>query len=64
MVLLVFVQKREGKMNKNEQKSRQPVDERYGVPVYQTNPSIPAETEIETQLAGTDRNRAKGADRG
>jgi len=33
-------------MNKNEQKSRQPVDERYGVPVYQTNPSVPSETEI------------------
>src|ERR1700743_1052118 len=33
-------------MNKDDQLSKQPVDERYGVPVYQTNPSIPAETEI------------------
>ena len=33
-------------MIKNDQKSRKPVDERYGVPVYQTNPSVPSETEI------------------
>lgn len=33
-------------MNKNEQLSNRAVDERYGVPVYQTNPSIPSETEI------------------
>src|SRR6516164_1343021 len=33
-------------MSENEQKSRQAVDERYGVPVYQSNPSIPSETEI------------------
>src|SRR5215469_13638895 len=33
-------------MNKDEQISRQAVDERYGVPVYQSNPSIPSETEI------------------
>ncbi|MBS0448497.1 MAG: hypothetical protein JSR59_21455 [Proteobacteria bacterium] len=33
-------------MNKFELKSNQAVDERYGVPVYQSNPSIPADTEI------------------
>src|ERR1039458_5413646 len=33
-------------MNKNDQNSRHAVDERYGVPVYQSNPSIPSETEI------------------
>lgn len=33
-------------MNKSEQKSNVAVDERYGVPVYTTNPSIPADNEI------------------
>jgi hypothetical protein len=33
-------------MNKDDQKSNRAVDERYGVPVYQSNPSIPSETEI------------------
>jgi len=33
-------------MNKDGQNSKEPVDERYGVKVYQSNPSIPAETEI------------------
>ena len=33
-------------MNEDDQISKQAVDERYGVPVYQTNPSIPLETEI------------------
>ena len=33
-------------MNKDNQKSNQAVDERYGVPVYQSNPSIPSESEI------------------
>jgi hypothetical protein len=33
-------------MNKDNQKSNQAVDARYGVPVYQTNPSIPSESEI------------------
>jgi hypothetical protein len=42
----VFAQKWEVKMNKDNQKSNQAVDERYGVPVYQSNPSIPSETEI------------------
>src|ERR1039457_1240462 len=42
----MFAQKREVKMNKDNQKSNQAVDERYGVPVYQSNPSIPSETEI------------------
>lgn len=33
-------------MNKIAQHSQRAVDERYGVPVYQTNPSIPSEMEI------------------
>src|SRR5215831_16218027 len=33
-------------MNKDAQISKQAVDERYGVPVYESNPSIPSETEI------------------
>ena len=33
-------------MNKDDQNSRHAVDERYGVKVYQSNPSIPSETEI------------------
>jgi hypothetical protein len=33
-------------MNKDNQKSNQAVDARYGVPVYQSNPSIPSESEI------------------
>jgi hypothetical protein len=33
-------------MIKDAQKSNQAVDVRYGVPVYQSNPSIPSETEI------------------
>lgn len=33
-------------MSETDQKSRRVVDERYGVPVYQSNPSIPAEVEI------------------
>ncbi len=33
-------------MNKDDQNSKHAVDERYGVKVYQSNPSIPAETEI------------------
>src|ERR1700722_1423321 len=42
----MFVQKRGCEMNKNDQNSKHAVDERYGVPVYQSNPSIPSETEI------------------
>jgi hypothetical protein len=43
-VLFIFAQNREGKMNKDNQKSNQAVDERYGVPVYQSNPiQIPQE---------------------
>jgi hypothetical protein len=33
-------------MNKDDQNSKHAVDERYGVKVYQSNPSIPSETEI------------------
>lgn len=33
-------------MNKNNQLSEKAVDEKYGVPIYHTNPSIPTETEI------------------
>lgn len=44
-------------MSVNDQKSRHAVDERYGVPVYESNPSIPSEIEIKrskrTQI-GTD----------
>jgi hypothetical protein len=42
----MFAQKRGLKMNTNNQISKQAVDERYGLPVYQTNPSIPSEAEI------------------
>lgn len=42
----MFAQKVDRKMNKDDQKSKEPVDERYGVKVYQSNPSIPSETEI------------------
>src|SRR5271163_3415061 len=42
----MFAQNRDLKMNKDNQNSRHAVDERYGVPVYQSNPSIPSETEI------------------
>ena len=33
-------------MNKDNQNSARAVDERYGVKIYETNPSIPSETEI------------------
>src|SRR5271165_1698047 len=33
-------------MNKDDQNSKHAIDERYGVKVYQTNPSIPSESEI------------------
>lgn len=42
----MFVQKMTLKMNKSGQNIKGAVDERYGVPVYQSNPSIPSETEI------------------
>jgi hypothetical protein len=42
----MFAQKTGLKMNKDDRKSKQAVDERYGVPVYQSNPSVPSETEI------------------
>jgi hypothetical protein len=42
----MFDQNKATKMNKNDQNSKRAVDERYGVPVYQSNPSIPLETEI------------------
>jgi hypothetical protein len=42
----MFAQKRGLKMNKDDRNSKQAVDERYGVPVYQSNPSVPSETEI------------------
>src|SRR5580704_10632230 len=45
-VLSVFAQKRWPKMNKDVQNSKLAVDEKRGVPIYQTNPSIPSETEI------------------
>jgi len=42
----MFAQKTDRKMNKDDHISKQAVDERYGVKVYQSNPSIPSETEI------------------
>lgn len=33
-------------MNKTTQLSKKAVDEKYGVPIYQTNPSVPSEVEI------------------
>lgn len=41
-----FVQKPGAKVSELTQKHKQAVDEKYGVPVYETNPSIPSETEI------------------
>jgi hypothetical protein len=45
-VVYRFVQKSVEKMNKTAQNLKLAVDEKYGVKVYQTNPSIPSETEI------------------
>jgi len=45
-VLFGFAQKRDREMNKDDHNSKHAIDERYGVKVYQTNPSIPSETEI------------------
>lgn len=42
----MFAQKTDRKMNKDDQTSKHAVDERYGVKVYQSNPSIPSEAEI------------------
>ena len=42
----MFVQKIGQKMHKDDHKSSLVVDERYGVRVYQTNPSIPSAQEI------------------
>lgn len=41
-----FVQNAGAKMNEITQKHKGAVDEKYGVPVYETNPSIPSEMEI------------------
>jgi hypothetical protein len=60
MLMFVFVQNGRSKMNKHEQKSKQAVDERYGVPVYQTNPSIPSETEIKRNKRAQIGTDAKG----
>jgi hypothetical protein len=46
MLLFMFAQNKVPEMNKHVQISKQAVDERYGVKVYQTNPSVPSETEI------------------
>jgi hypothetical protein len=41
-----FVQNQGAKMSELTQKHKHAVNEKYGVPVYETNPSIPSETEI------------------
>src|SRR5215469_2240577 len=60
MLLSRFVQNRGPKMSENAQKSRQPVDERYGVPVYQTNPSVPSEAEIKRSKRARIGTESKG----
>lgn len=60
MLRSMFVQNSRRKMSENAQKSRRPVDERYGVPVYQTNPSIPSETEIKRSKRAQIGTEAKG----
>lgn len=47
-------------MNTNNQISKQAVDERYGVPVYQTNPSIPSESEIKRNKRAQIGTETKG----
>ena len=47
-------------MSENAQKSKQAVDERYGVPVYQSNPSIPSEIEIKRNKRAQIGTDAKG----
>jgi hypothetical protein len=60
MDLSVFAQNRTVKMNKNDQLSNRAVDERYGVPVYQTNPSIPSESEIKRSKRAQIGTETKG----
>ena len=47
-------------MSEVVQKSRQAVDERYGVPVYQASPSIPSEAEIKRSKRAQIGNDVKG----
>ena len=47
-------------MSENAQKSKQAVDERYGVPVYQSNRSIPSEIEIKRNKRAQIGTDAKG----
>src|SRR5258708_4597755 len=48
------------KMSELAHKSRQAVDERYGVPAYQSNPSIPSESEIKRNKRAQIGNDIKG----
>lgn len=47
-------------MNKHKQNSEKAVDERYGVPVYQSNPSIPDPNEIKKSKRAQFGNDQKG----
>ncbi len=47
-------------MSELAHKSRQAVDERYGVPAYQSNPSIPSESEIKRNKRAQIGNDIKG----
>jgi hypothetical protein len=53
-------------MNKNNQKTSLVLDEKYGVPVYQTNPSIPSDGEIKRSKRTQIGNDVRGlvVDRG
>jgi hypothetical protein len=60
MVLFMFAQKMASKMNKSDHISKQAVDEKYGVKVYQTNPSIPTESEIKRNKRAQIGTETKG----
>jgi hypothetical protein len=66
MVLYEFVQKQGKKMNKFEQRDSLVLDEKYGVKIYQTNPSIPSANEIKRSKRTQIGNDVKGlvVDRG
>ena len=47
-------------MNKDTQLSKKAVDEKYGVPIYQTNPSIPNEADIKRSKRSQIGSETKG----
>jgi hypothetical protein len=57
--LFIAVQKNEAKMNKTAQNSTI-LPEKYGIPVYTTNPSIPSESEIKRNKRAQIGTESKG----